>query len=69
MTTIRNPQIKKDSYELKLERLCGNNLRPRSPDCLQRKQKLVANCTEFNSLTPEVQALNLIPFIIDNMSL
>ena len=62
-------KFKKDFYELKLERLCGNNLRPRSPDFLQRKQKLVDNCTEFNSLTPEVQALNLIPFIIDNMSL
>ena len=62
-------KFKKDFYELKLERLSSNNLRPRSPDFLQRKQKLIANCTEFNSLTPEVQALNLIPFMIENMSL
>ena len=62
-------KFKKDFYELKLERLSSNNLRPRSPDFLQRKQKLIENCTEFNSLTPEVQALNLIPFMIENMSL
>ena len=62
-------KFKKEFYELKLERLSANNLRARSPDFLQRKQKLVANFTDFNSLTPEDQALNLIPFIIENMSL
>ena len=62
-------KFKKDFYELKLERLSGNNLRPRTPAFLQRKQKLVNNFTEFNLLTPEIQALNLIPFMIENMYL
>ena len=57
-------KFKKDFYELKLERLSANNIRARSPDFLRRKQKLVENCTEFNSLTPEDQALNLIPFML-----
>ena len=62
-------KFKKDFYELKLERLSENNLRPRTPAFLQRKQKLVDNFTEFNLLTPEIQALNLIPFMIENMYL
>ena len=62
-------KFKKDFYALKLERLSENNLRPRPPSFLQRKQKLVNNFTEFNLLSPDIQALNLIPFMIENMYL
>ena len=67
--SYRIHKFKKDFYALKLERLSENNLRARPPSFLQRKQKLVNNFTEFNLLSPDIQALNLIPFMIENMYL
>ena len=62
-------QFKKDNYELKMERLSENKLRPRPPSFLERKRKLVELCNNFNLLHPDIQGRDLVPFMIDIMYL
>ena len=62
-------EFKKQNYELKMERLSENNLRARPPSFLARKLKLVELCTEFNSLHPDIQGRDLVPFMIEIMYL
>ena len=62
-------EFKKQNYELKMERLSENRLRPRPASFLARKQKLIELCTNFNSLHPDIQGRDLVPFMIEIMYL
>ena len=57
--------FKKSYWELKLERMCQNKMRKRSPALIRRKEQQVELFREFDAKPNFQKALDLIPFILD----